>query len=108
MMIMSQKILVGVDVGSTTTKVAVLDQSSHKLLYSDYRRHHADQKRSVLRVINELYQQFHDAQILPLDYDPDVSFANIENRLQMLIMNIKERQAAQGNVSDSSVPAAAV
>lgn len=32
-----------------------------------------------------------DAQILPLDYDPDVSFANLENRLQMLIMNVKER-----------------
>ena len=28
-----------------------------------------------------------NAQILPLDYDPDVSFANIENRLQMLVMN---------------------
>ena len=28
-------------------------------------------------------------QILPLDYDPDISFANIENRLQMLIMNVK-------------------
>jgi predicted nucleotide-binding protein (sugar kinase/HSP70/actin superfamily) len=26
-------------------------------------------------------------QILPLDFDPDTSFANIENRLQMLIMN---------------------
>ena len=28
-------------------------------------------------------------QILTLDYDPDISFANIENRLQMLIMNVK-------------------
>ena len=35
-----------------------------------------------------------DAQILTLDYDPDISFANIENRLQMLIMNVK--QAAEG------------
>lgn len=31
-----------------------------------------------------------NAQILPLDYDPDVSFANIENRLQMLVMNAKQ------------------
>jgi predicted nucleotide-binding protein (sugar kinase/HSP70/actin superfamily) len=30
-----------------------------------------------------------DASILSLDYDPDVSFANIENRLQMLIMSQK-------------------
>ena len=28
--------------------------------------------------------------ILPLDFDPDVSFANIENRLQMLIMNARK------------------
>lgn len=40
--------------------------------------------RGIARRLKELYP---DAQILPLDYDPDVSFANIENRLQMLIMN---------------------
>lgn len=40
--------------------------------------------RGVCRRLKELYP---DVQILPLDYDPDVSFANIENRLQMLIMN---------------------
>jgi len=33
-----------------------------------------------------------DAQILSIDYDPDVSFANLENHLQMLIMSIKEQQ----------------
>ena len=38
--------------------------------------------------LKELYP---DAQILPLDYDPDVSFANLENRLQMLIMNAQGR-----------------
>ena len=30
-------------------------------------------------------------QILSLDYDPDVSMANIENRLQMLIINALEK-----------------
>ncbi len=43
--------------------------------------------RGVTKKLKELYP---DAQILPLDYDPDVSFANIENRLQMLIMNARE------------------
>ncbi len=38
--------------------------------------------------IKEIYP---DAQILPLDYGPDVSFANIENRLQMLVMNVKNK-----------------
>ena len=42
--------------------------------------------RGIARRLKELYP---DAQILPLDYDPDVSFANIENRLQMLIMNAR-------------------
>ncbi len=38
------------------------------------------------------HEQFPDAQILSMDYDPDISFANLENRLQMLIMSIKEQQ----------------
>lgn len=42
--------------------------------------------RGIAKRLKELYP---DAQILPLDYDPDVSFANIENRLQMLIMNCR-------------------
>ena len=42
--------------------------------------------RGITKKLKEMYP---DAQILPLDYDPDVSFANIENRLQMLVMNIK-------------------
>lgn len=40
--------------------------------------------RGIIKKLKELYP---DVQILPLDYDPDVSFANVENRLQMLIMN---------------------
>jgi predicted CoA-substrate-specific enzyme activase len=46
--------------------------------------------RGVVKRIKEMYPGI---QILPLDYDPDISFANIENRLQMLIMNA--RQAAR-------------
>lgn len=42
--------------------------------------------RGIAKRLKELYP---DAQILPLDFDPDVSFANIENRLQMLIMNAR-------------------
>lgn len=40
--------------------------------------------RGITKKLKEMYP---DVQILPLDYDPDVSFANVENRLQMLIMN---------------------
>ena len=48
-------------------------------------------------LISQLKEMYPDAQILPLDYDPDVSFANIENRLQMLIMNAKS-----GNIKDKN------
>jgi predicted nucleotide-binding protein (sugar kinase/HSP70/actin superfamily) len=48
--------------------------------------------RGVVKKIKELYP---DIQILPLDYDPDVSFANIENRLQMLIMNARNFKNVQ-------------
>lgn len=45
--------------------------------------------RGISKKFHEMYP---DAQILPLDYDPDISFANLENRLQMLIMSIKEQE----------------
>ena len=43
--------------------------------------------RGITKKLKEIYP---DVQILPLDYDPDVSFANIEKRLQMLVMNAKQ------------------
>lgn len=42
-------------------------------------------------IAKSLKERYPDAQILPLDYDPDVSFANIENRLQMLVMNAQRK-----------------
>ncbi|MDR2479832.1 MAG: hypothetical protein LBD48_11045, partial [Treponema sp.] len=50
--------------------------------------------RGVVKRIKELYPNI---QILPLDYDPDVSFANIENRLQMLIMNARSLRKVSVN-----------
>ena len=50
--------------------------------------------RGITRKIKELYP---DISILPLDLDPDTSYANIENRLQMLIMN-QNKQLLEGEV----------
>ena len=47
-------------------------------------------------IAQSLKRRYPDAQILPLDYDPDVSFANVENRLQMLIMNARAHIGGQG------------
>ena len=46
-----KQLLIGIDVGSTTTKITVLNKTTESLLYSDYRRHHADQLASVLFAI---------------------------------------------------------
>jgi predicted nucleotide-binding protein (sugar kinase/HSP70/actin superfamily) len=42
-------------------------------------------------LIKAIKKERPDIQVLALDYDPDTSFANIENRLQMLIITAKER-----------------
>lgn len=39
-------------------------------------------------VIKSLKAKYPGIQILPLDLDPDTSFANVENRLQMLMMKV--------------------
>lgn len=49
--------------------------------------------RGIIKRVKELYP---DAQVLPLDYDPDVSQANIENRLQMLVMDARPDVAPEG------------
>ncbi|NLB64338.1 MAG: CoA activase [Fibrobacter sp.] len=43
--------------------------------------------RGLTKAVKNLYPHI---QVLSLDYDPDTSFANVENRLQMLIINAKE------------------
>lgn len=60
--------------------------------------------RGIAKKLKELYP---NVQILPLDYDPDVSFANLENRLQMLVMNARGK-AASSAASASDAPRAAL
>lgn len=47
--------------------------------------------RGTIKAIRERYPR---VQIVALDYDPDVSVANIENRLQMLVMGARELHSA--------------
>ena len=46
-----QKYLIGMDVGSTTTKIVVLRQSDEEIVYSEYARHHAELARSVCTLL---------------------------------------------------------
>ncbi|MDO4590179.1 MAG: acyl-CoA dehydratase activase-related protein [Slackia sp.] len=48
---------IGIDVGSTTVKVAVLDDA-HAVLHSCYRRHHADIRATIVEVVGEAAQRY--------------------------------------------------
>ena len=46
-----QEFLIGMDVGSTTTKIVVLRKSDEEIVYSEYARHHAELARSVCTLL---------------------------------------------------------
>ncbi len=56
-------ILVGIDIGSTTTKVIALDAQTKEVLYQSYERHHADQKESVCIGLDKLKEAIGDVPI---------------------------------------------
>lgn len=49
---------IGIDVGSTTVKLAVIDKTSRKLLYHVYKRHNARQLETVRELLEELRRQY--------------------------------------------------
>lgn len=50
---------VGIDVGSTTVKLAILDEAN-EVRFSVYRRHHADVRATIREVLEEASQDFGD------------------------------------------------
>ena len=46
----------GIDIGSTTMKVALLDDT-HRLLFRDYRRHNADVPNTARRIMRSLHER---------------------------------------------------
>ena len=53
---------IGIDVGSTTVKLAILDENN-QVKYSVYRRHHADVRATIVEVLSEAAEGFGDEQI---------------------------------------------
>ena len=53
---------IGIDVGSTTVKLAILDEQNH-IHYSVYRRHHADVRATIIEVLEEAARDFGDRQM---------------------------------------------
>ena len=56
---MSGILHMGIDVGSTTVKVVVLDENRN-ILFSEYRRHFSDIKSTVEGLFNEVYEVIKD------------------------------------------------
>ena len=54
---MKDRLFIGLDVGSTTVKIAVLDKNS-RLAYSDYKRHYSDIRSTVVDCIKDAYDAF--------------------------------------------------
>ena len=55
---MKEILLTGIDVGSTTTKIAAINPENGKVVYSDYRRHQAAQVHSVYDALRRLEKAF--------------------------------------------------
>ena len=70
-------IRVGIDVGSTTVKVAILDDND-KILYGDYQRHRADIRSTIITVVNKVtrmvyrndFKRFQIAPVLAISPKP--------------------------------------
>ena len=58
---MNKILHVGLDVGSTTVKIAVMDENLN-ILYTDYQRHFSDTKNTICRVLETLIHNFDDCE----------------------------------------------
>ncbi|MGL5477946.1 MAG: BadF/BadG/BcrA/BcrD ATPase family protein, partial [Clostridium sp.] len=57
-----EKFKMGIDVGSTTVKIVVLD-SKDKVSFSDYRRHYSDIRNTIITLMKEVYEKIGDREI---------------------------------------------
>ena len=55
----------GIDIGSTTVKIAILDDSN-QLLFSDYERHFANIQETLSSLIEKAYNQLGDLSVSPM------------------------------------------
>ncbi len=55
----------GIDIGSTTVKIAILDQQDH-LLFSDYMRHFANIRETLSELLSKAHDQLGDMMLCPM------------------------------------------
>ncbi len=62
---LNEQYTLGIDIGSTTVKVALLDPD-RKLIYSDYRRHYANIQETLAGLLRDCMDQTRDRVVLPV------------------------------------------
>lgn len=55
----------GIDIGSTTVKIAILDQDN-QIIFSDYQRHYANIQETFYSIVKKAYDQIGDVAIAPV------------------------------------------
>ena len=58
MMMQNKSLRLGIDVGSTTVKVIVMETPGNQVLFARYERHHAEQGQTVRRLLQEVAAAF--------------------------------------------------
>jgi activator of 2-hydroxyglutaryl-CoA dehydratase len=58
-----KELRMGIDVGSTTVKIVIIDKNSQKVLFSKYVRHHARQKETLVKILTETKELFPDVKM---------------------------------------------
>uniref|UniRef100_UPI0040579E20 acyl-CoA dehydratase activase-related protein n=1 Tax=Acetatifactor sp. TaxID=1872090 RepID=UPI0040579E20 len=62
---MNKQATLGIDIGSTTVKIAILDEA-HNLLFSDYERHYANIKETLASLLNKAYKNLGNLVLHPM------------------------------------------
>ncbi|MCI9545291.1 MAG: 2-hydroxyacyl-CoA dehydratase [Lachnospiraceae bacterium] len=60
-----QNLTLGIDIGSTTVKIAILDET-HKLLFADYERHYANIQEALSKLLGKARQGLGEQTISPV------------------------------------------
>ena len=60
-----EKHTMGIDIGSTTVKVAILDKAK-KVLFSDYRRHYANIQETLSEIVKDAFDKLGDINCSPV------------------------------------------
>ena len=55
----------GIDIGSTTVKIAILNQK-HQIMFADYERHFADIQNTLARLLDKAYQTMGEISVIPV------------------------------------------